>query len=179
MAVTHVKVGAVKNNGGTILGANNADPSLVNDLKITDTLNQDIGNKVILAVSPTESGNIGTAKVIQDGVFLNTNDKYISPLITDKVAGKSSNILSSPGVKQIYSTLNYGRGSERLDIQSWDYVTGKATYGPNKGDHFGYWAPLDEQSINVEQFPTDLVPGEFTYKHAPLMPIMADYPSRT
>lgn len=127
----------VKTDTGTLLRAGNASPSLVNDLSLIENLDAQpkYGSKPALAESPNSSGNIGTAKIISGGTFVNLEEgRYVAKLINHSIAGTASTFLKSGaadtgGRRPVHKFYGY----QRLNITSWNAVTGADTVGANAG----------------------------------------------
>lgn len=162
---------SIQNTRGTILGggssANEKMATLLNNLHTVQ------GNHVQKAVSPTDSGNLGTVSPIT-GSFGQQTNGYIGPFLTSYVAGVANTTLRIPGSNSRHRSVHPARGNYRYDITSWDYVTGAATKGGSAGQAFTYWGPASNGSVAVE----DLSVGEFTFIEGPVTPSMKDYGSR-
>ena len=127
----------VKTDTGTLLRAGNASPSLVNDLSLIENLDAQpkYGSKPALAVSPNSSGNIGTAKIISGGTFVNLEEgRYVAKLINHSIAGTASTFLKSGAADTgLRRPVHKFYGYQRLAITSFNAVTGDATFGANNG----------------------------------------------
>lgn len=170
-----------KNAAGVIMmGGSSSDPKNTSlSFAQNSPANSNVGAKVIEAVSPSESGNIGTQRVLSGGTFgYFADDKYIGPFIGEGLAGIPGG-KTSPGNAGITYKLPYANGNYRYHITSWDYVTGRATHGGNAGDLFTYWDAENGQAIAHEPFPTRTVPGELTYQMGSNTPVMDDYEGKT
>lgn len=168
---------AVVNNGGTALGAGSAGTKLDGLSLATNAHHPDVGSRVYQAVSPTDSGNLGTIKALSAGVFGKMEEGYyITRGYMSRLAQTNSTILRSPGSETASrKPYNPARGSQRLHITSWDYVTGVATKGGNAGDTFTYVNPVGGGAVTQEAFPTMAVPGELCYMVTGITPTQADY----
>ena len=67
------------------------------------------------------------------------------------------------------------KGSRRLNITAWDYETGDATFGSNKGVNVSGHDPVNDTSIDVEPQPTRDEPGTVTYKTGAALPVTESY----
>ena len=119
-------------------------------------------NRVFQAVSPADSGNVGTFKPLANGAFNGQRKgQYIMFANTFFLAGQKNSLMSAPHQLAPYSRSfgNQAKGDTALDIISWDYVTGAPNYGPNNGSGFAYVAPIGGGALAMEQFPNNLVTG--------------------
>lgn len=173
-----------KHNGATVLQAGNANTTarlapVTNNLTLANnavTGRGDIGTVPFLAVSPASSGNIGTKKAVSGGTFAQMElGQYVGMVIGVKIGGQSNTILRSPsndGVKKQGFTLTPYFTYQVLGIASWSYTTGAASYNANRGS--GVIFARDDAG-----FPTDAVPGEFTYLATGKVASSGRYQART
>lgn len=168
-----------KNNGSTIVKAGNVASSLmVNDVTLMEQTAAvvEYGSKPVLAVSPTSSGNLGTAKAISGGTFnkANTPGVYIAKKLATTINGSANTVLLSGG-----SDFGGARGvnslttTRRLDEDSWNAVTGDVTKGANAGDLVSFGAD------HAVLYSTYDVPGELTYKTGAPLPVNDNYKPKT
>lgn len=168
---------AVVNNGGTALGAGDSGTKM-DELSLANNAHHpEYGSRVFQAVSPVDSGNLGTIKPYSAGVFGKMEEgKYIMRGEMSRLASSDSTLLRCPGSQtHTRKPYNPSRGSQRLNITSWDYVTGAATKGVNAGDAFAYINPVGGGAVTQEPFPTAAVPGELCYMVTGASPTQDDY----
>lgn len=177
-----------KHNGGTIVKAGNADttdgPITSSVSEATLAFNSGYGSKAVQAVSPTESGVLGTYKPISAASFGRkpVAGEYTVRILGTKVAGITNNILrsgaSDVGLRRPIAVF---QGYNQNDITSWDYVTGAATKGGNAGARVlpsgvdGNVGPTVDHAAN----PTDAIPGELVYMTTGYLPTQDNYKPRT
>jgi hypothetical protein len=169
-----------KNNGCTIVKAGevaNADLA-VNARTLRDNVSGEVsyGSKVVLAVSPTSSGNLGTFKGLTNGTFNkgNTPGVYIAKKLATTINGTANNVLLSGGSDFGGArSVNSLTTTRRLDEDSWNAVTGAVTKGANAGDS------VDFGTDHAVLYSTNDVPGELTYKTGAPLPVNDNYKPRT
>lgn len=175
MATTKViSANAIKNDAATIvLAGTQPSDSETNPLTIgvmnsgAETL-----NKVKLATSTNSSGNLGTAKVISAGTFQSyTPGNYIYPVVGSTIAGQSASTLANPASNQVVRPIAFKEGDRRINITSWNAVTGAATYGGNRGDAMSF-------GTDDAARPTKAVPGELVILIGGATPSQLNYPAR-
>jgi hypothetical protein len=129
-----------KNKGATVLGAGAVDGRVVTNAILLTTNNAgaqgQIGSRVFLAVSPASSGNTGTKTAITGNFAKMVKGQYLIPGYSQQIAGVANTILSTPAADwkrtnglTLVQIIKY----QRLDITSWNAVTGVATKGVNAG----------------------------------------------
>lgn len=170
---------AIVNNGGTALGAGDSGTKL-DELSLAANnntyLDPGYGSKVYQAVSPVDSGNLGTIKPYSAGVFGQMEKgEYIMRGEMSRLASTDSTLLRCPGSEGFRKPYNAARGNYRYDNTSWDYVTGAVTKGGSAGASFGYINPVGGGAVTQEPFPTALVPGELCYMVTGITPTQDDY----
>lgn len=168
---------AVANNGGTALGVSSNGTKLDGLTLSSNAHHPEVGSRVYQAVSPVDSGNLGTIKPYSAGVFGKMEEGYyITRGYMSRLAQTNNTILRSPGSETASrKPYNPARGNYRYDITSWDYVTGAATKGGSAGSSFGYIDPVGGGAVTVEPFPTMSVPGELCYMVTGITPTQDDY----
>ena len=99
---------------------------------------------------------------------------------TTQIAGSGNTLIQSPSLKAPHARGfgNQFKGDTQLNITAWDYVTGKPTYGPNRGDSFSTVQPLNGGATANEAFPTDAVPGVLVYMVTGQVPTKSSYGPR-
>ena len=170
-----------RHNGATVLGGGNIDGvNVTNDLTLaTNAFVRK--SKVVRAVSPDESGNLGTLRPLSGGTFAGqVAGSYIMRRVTTTLAGSVANTVLKSGASD-YGNRPYANAGiqEILDITSVDMYTGVATFGGNRGSGVPYIKPDDGSEVNFEAFPTDAVPGSLAYMVTGILPTQADYPPKT
>lgn len=182
MATTKPISGNVqRNNGGTVINAGNLGSNgvITRNLTLLEDVQTEKGG-LYQAVSPVDSGNLGTLKAKTGNPFDYQHDGYIVVGHTSTVGGAAQTALQG-GASDFNvgkQGLHFSNGNNRYDISSWDYVTGAATKGGNAGDSVTFYDPENKTSIAREPYPTNAVPGEFTTMVTGLTPTKNDYPAR-
>lgn len=121
------------------------------------------------------------------GTYTRLSRTFNNPTTATVVArGTGENTIAGTATTKLDGATDFGepgsnpfRGSRRLDISSWDYETGVATYGSNKGALVTGYDPEGDATIDVEPQPTNEAPGELVYRDGSVEPIVASYPART
>lgn len=164
-----------KNKGGTILQAGNASTTLVNNLTIGNSLFRKATlTAPTLAVSPASSGNLGTVKPLSAGVFASMEKgKYVGMVIGTRIAQTNNTILAT-GASEVArkNLINVFYGDRRINITSWNAVTGAATKGGSTG------ALVTFNSDDAAN-PTNAIPGELQFMDGSKNPVQKDYAAKT
>lgn len=169
-----------KNDGATVLKAGAASTSVGNPVTNVRTLRDNAiydgyGSKVMLAVSPTSSGTIGTFSALSGGTFARraTAGAYLGIKLTNTINGTANTTLKMGaadfGTKRTPHPLTTCR---LLDEDSWDAETGDVTKGGNQGVLSSFGLDHAANSSNA-------VPGELTVKTGAFLPTNLDYKPRT
>lgn len=174
MATTYVVADtAAKNNAATIInagtqptGSENTSITLSNVGKGQNTV-----NKVFQAVTTASSGNVGTLKVVTGAFQSFTKGDYVYPLIAGTIAGTASTVLDKPNSNQVVRPIAFTEGDRRINITSWNAVTGAATYGGNRGDAMSF-------GTDDAARPTSAVPGELAFLVGGATPSQLNYAAR-
>jgi len=184
---TTCKAGPLKINSGIILKVTGANAPVANLSEITNaSVQKNYGSLLTFPVSALSSGNMGLVKAIS-GRNAGIRTKYveakgfIAMKLPTKVAGTQTNILqgASPdtGIRMsLYKFYSY----QRLNITSWNAVTGAATYGAARGN-----SVLASGINGVVGKAADLgdgtaaVPAQFVYITGPVNPSTVTSPKRT
>lgn len=153
MATTSAVSGQpVKNNGATVLQAGNIDSkNVTNSLLISK--NASTARNGSYAVE-SATANIGTTKAISGGKFSNlmrAGQFIVKTLTGQSIAGVSLpgvGVLSTSGPVNSVPPVHRWSRYYRLDITSWNYVTGAATFGGGSGDPV-YPSAVDGTSVNA------------------------------
>lgn len=131
-------------NGGAVLNGGNVTtsgprPNMSYNLTLaTDAFYSGrISGRVFLAVSPSDSGNLGTTRPIAGGTFGKmTKGHYIGMVIMDTLAGQANTLLRSPAASYFRTkgfTLTPYYKYELFGISGWDYVTGRPYLSGSQG----------------------------------------------
>jgi len=167
----------IKKNSGTVLGAGNVPSTrtLVNRSVRENAVQLGYGNVSQLAVSPAQSGTLGTFKPISAAVFDRkpVKNEYIAFVLSTKIAGISNNQLRGGATDvSLFRAIPLRESYRRLNITSWSYSTGDATFGVNAGA---------SQSMGVDHAarPTNAIPGELVYQTGSNVPVQNDYKPKT
>ena len=160
MATTKVVSGnVIKDNTGSILNAGNV-PSTATTTAVTIRnviVDQERQNKVFEAVSPSTSGNLGTLQVIDGREFAHfEKGSYIGMIIGTKIAGSGDTSMQGGFSEQIKRPIARTESDRRINITSWNAVTGAATYGGNRGASVSF-------GTDDAARPTRAVPGELAF----------------
>lgn len=167
-----------RNNGGTVVKAGNITsngPITSQRTLMNNAMEDGYGSKVILAVSPTSSGTLGTFN--GKTIFANpvANGVYHGVKLTSVINGSTDGAYAISAGAADAGNRRYPTpitSTRRLDETSWDYVTGDVTKGGNAGAVSSFGA--DHAAT-----PTNAIPGELTYKTGALIPVNDDYKPRT
>lgn len=170
----------VKQDSATMLHAGDSN-SAVNNLSLVENQSVQLqyGAKLGLATSPASSGNIGAIKTISAGPFSNLEaGKYIAKKLTSTIAGQSNTFLRSGAADVgLRAPVHKFYGYQRLNITSWDYVTGEATVGGAAGA-----TVLASGTNGVTGKAADQAygpPGELVYRTGKSTPTQDDFKSST
>lgn len=175
MADTTLVAGSQSNNTGRILHAGAVTENFSN-LTLADNGHGE-ENKVYLAVSPNESGNIGTAKALSGGVFAGQEaGEYVAKIIGDRIAQTDDTTLRSGSSEYNGNRgIHWGEGQESYGVDVWDYVTGTPTYNSIRGSGYDYYDAQNSADITTEPRPTIDLPGELQYMDGDVVPTLDDY----
>jgi hypothetical protein len=174
-----------RNNGGTIVKAGNHDgTNITNSVTLASNASDKLlyGSQVIQAVSPDSSGNIGTHKPRTGDFAGQVAGNYIGlGYNTFTVANNLTISKATGGDKGARRPIQIWPGYQRLDITSWDYVTGAKTVGSNDGvtvQPSGINGTVGDGADDAAN-PTDAVPGELVYLTTGKLATQKDYEART
>jgi hypothetical protein len=174
---------SVKNDGGSLLHAGSIASSRWANITLATTTDnsESYGSKVFEAVSPVSSGNVGTFRPLNAGVFGKMEvGQFVAKVLGTRIAQTDNTFLRSGAAETASRTsLHYARGNRRYDITDWSYTTGAATKGGNEGNLFTYVDPVGGAAQAHEPFPTDAVPGELVYLVSGKTPDQDNYKART
>jgi hypothetical protein len=160
-----------KNNSGSVLHAGNVTRADMSNLTLAENGSLHPQPRVVASAT----ANIGTTKAISGGVFAYDNEGFIAKVLTGTINGSTNTVLrsgaSSVGSKRTDKPTPY----ERLDITSWDYVSGSDTVGGGAGD-----SVLVSGIDNVTGARADngVYQAEFTHSGPGVTPTNNDYPTR-
>lgn len=178
----------INNNGGKMLHAGNvsSDSPLSNLSLTTNNHIHEYGSRVIQPSDPNSSGNVGGLKVLSGGVFGKMEEgKYVGLKLGDagsRIAQTDNTTLKSGAADFGFRRpIHTWQGYQRLDITSWDYVTGAATVGAANGTSVlpSGIDGVTGQFADVSANPTDAVPGEFVHMVTGALATREDYKPRT
>jgi hypothetical protein len=151
-----------QNLGMRIRGAGNVQasgygytPALTQSLAIAPSTPEfSAKNRVYLAVSPDDSGNVGTMKPFAGDFNRMRAGQYTVMGDMGHLAGQTNTLLNSPA-RLAWNSKNAGnwRGDNETGIASWDYATGAVTYNGRQGHWFGGVSPLSGASGVLEPVP--------------------------
>lgn len=189
--VTTCKAGPLKINSGIILkvitpGGTVTAPVASLGEQVNCSVGKNYGSILTFPTSPASSGNIGFQKAIT-GRVAGIRTKYveakgfIAMKLPTKVGGVQTDILQGAApnigiVMPLYKFYSY----QRLNITSWNAVTGAATRGAANGTSIlasgingvvGKTADLGDG--------TSAVPAQFVYITGPINPSTVTSPKRT
>lgn len=179
-----------KNNGATILQAGNIDgKNVTKSLSISQ--NASTARNGSYAVESATS-NIGTAKVISGGRFANlmrAGQFIIKTLTGQSIAGVALpgvGVISTSGSVNTAPALHRWSRYFRLDITSWNYLTGAPTFGGSSGNPV-FLAAVDgtvvnsanSQTIDKAANTSKAVPGNLVYMTTGVLPTVDNYEPRT
>lgn len=184
---TTCKSGPLKINSGIILKVTGANAPVANLSEITNaSVQKNYGSLLTFPVSPASSGNMGLVKAIS-GRNAGIRTKYVEAIgfiamkLPTKVGGTQTDILKGAApnigiVMPLYKFYSY----QRLNITSWDAVTGAATYGSARGNSVlasGINGVLGKAADLGDG--TAAVPAQFVYITGPVNPVTVTSPKRT
>lgn len=106
-------------HAGTVSGDN-----VTNSLGLNEVTQRTVGNKVV--------EQTGVQKANSSGNFAKESNDVVAKLLTSTLAGQSLPALKS-GAADFGDSADQFKEYQRLDITSWDYVTGSPTFGANRG----------------------------------------------
>jgi hypothetical protein len=176
----------VRNNGATILNAGNHDGvNITNSLSLSDNAanKYQYGSKVPLSTGEAgSSGNVGTIVPFAGDDFASKPEGFLLRGYTSgqNIMGDADGGISAASDVGLRRPVHRFYGYQRLNITSWDYVTGAATVGGNAGVTVlasgldGVTGQLADDAAN----PTNAVPGEFVYRDGSANPIQDEYKAR-
>jgi len=189
MSFTTAKTGPVRNNGATILQAGNIDgKNVTNSLPISQNAST-VRNGSYAIESAT--ANIGTTKALSSGKFSNlmsTGQFIIKTLTGQSIAGVALSgvgVISTAGPVNTPPALHRWSNYYRLDITSWNHITGAPTYGGGSGDAV-YLAAVDETVVDETNAKTIdkaantsmAVPGTLVYLTTGILATVDSYNQR-
>lgn len=177
-----------RNNSGVILrvasGAN-APVAPLSELTNTSVVKQ-YGWNPNIPTGAESSGNLGLQKVFSSrpitwSPYVVANN-YLALGLPHTIAGTASSILqsASPDRGQPHA-VNRFYAYQRLNITSWNAVTGAATKGANNGVTVLASGLNGQTGVKADQGPyvNDAIPGEFTVITGSVNPTQLDYAART
>ena len=105
-------------------------------------------------------------------------NKYIGPFITGGLlAGIAKTVVDTPASDYGRRTLHRQVTTRRINITNWNYLTGAATFGGDRGAVYTQYA--QSGTVDDASNPTLGVPGELVYRNGSPTPVEADYPTKT
>lgn len=172
-----------RHNSSTILSAGNTTSTTTKAMTLASTMIHD-PNLVVKAVSPNSSGNLGTFTPISGGIFaakMSSGNFVVRGLTGQVLAGNQNwGTYSTTSNTPARQSINRFKGYQRLHITSWNYVTGAATYGAQRGVTVlasglnGVTGQTADQAAN----PSAAVPGELVYRVKGTSATEADYSAK-
>ena len=160
MATTKVISGnPIHNNGGSIVKAGTQPTGSKTNSVGFAVLNsgEHQVNKVYQAVSPISSGNIGTSTILSARRFgKQEKGQYIAMIIGNKIANVADTSMQGGASDQVRKPIQFTESTRAINITSWDYVTGAATYGANRGSGVSF-------GTDKASHPSGAVPGRLVY----------------
>jgi hypothetical protein len=187
-----------QNVGARIMGAGNVNasgygfqPVLTQSVAVAPPASFPFSkNRVFIAVSAIDSGNVGTMQPLPVGdVNRQHAGQYIMQGAMNHLAGKPNTLLNAPSqLAHNGRNPNNWHGDELTGIASWDYVTGQPTYTPTRGQAYEALNPITNQSGVLEPTPTifsapsgipsDAVPGTLVFMTNGQVPHSSQYGPR-
>lgn len=197
MAIHSPDSRAIRNNGGAVLHGG-ASATTINasfgaqpmTTKTSLISNADVDRQqTIKPKLPTgttgSSGNLGTWRA-NSGALFNTfparNSVIAKGLMGQYIAGTSGINFFAAAETPFRPTTGINRfyAYQRLDITSWSYTTGAATYGSNRGVTVlssGFNGTTGQRADDAAN-PSNAIPGELVYMYGNYYPSAADYSAR-
>ena len=158
-------------HGSTV--TNNEIASIQNATKVEGSL------KPALAVSPASSGNLGTMKALSAGTY--ATDMAASNLVQWGTSKTMAGVDAGYGFAPSLNGTPRWKGYSRIDLESFDILTGTATYGANRGT-FVLASGIDGKTgfaADDSANPTMAIPGELTQMINGIVPSGMRYKART
>lgn len=120
-----------KNNSTTILNAGNVTRTDVENLTLATNAVRHTSPRVV--ESPSQ--NIGVTYAISGNPvqYDPPASEWVAKVLSSTVGGASNTVLQGGASDVGNVRTDKGVGHERLDITSWDYETGAATFGAGRG----------------------------------------------
>lgn len=170
MATTVALGSGVRNDGGKILGGGANTSSRWGVISIRDSIDSLFQTK-----TPSTVGYIN--KPLTGGTYdVMAAGEYVARLVNTKLAGDTTKNIKSPASDYYRTPYSKFISYNRLNITSWDYVTGHPTYGVNRGAKVYLQGANPSGDLTTgEPFPTRAVPGELVFMYGAPDPKMADY----
>lgn len=165
---------------GTVLHVGNTDNAIVQDLSLAATTPSPsikLGSSLTLAVSPSESGNIGGNRALAAGRFsLHEDEEYVAKVIGKRIAQTDQTTLRSGSSDYVGNKdFHFGEGNRAYGVESIARFTGTVTYNTHRGSGFNYWDGEAGAEVDFEILPTDAVPGRLVYRDGSPTPILDTY----
>lgn len=165
-----------KNAHGTIRANGTATSNVVSSVKTVRPVVDAFGSKVV-ENTVTEKDYAG--KAVSGGVFAHNHTKPISSLITDEIAGVSSDAIKTPGndgdtIRSInkLETLRTRQFTASIRANKYNRYTNKFDAG---------YPVVSEDTLASDNAatPTASVPGELTYMKGAKTPFNDNYKAKT
>lgn len=200
MAIYSPAARDIRNNGGAVLHggsstANNTSfggqPMTTKTTLLTnanvDREMQHISPRLPQSITGS-SGNVGVLRGNSGAMFnprlIPRNSVIAIGLTNQYIAGTSGIAVFSAASDSVFrpnGLINRFYGYQRLNITSWNAVTGAATYGSNRGATVlasGFNGVTGQRADDAAN-PTNAIPGELQFMYGSFYPSATDYGRRT
>lgn len=173
----------IRNNSGTMLGNGTwSTGAVTKQVTLRDSAIEDgYGSKVVQAVSPDSSGNLGTFNSMTNFAHFSAGQYMIRRHATTINNVADNTLRFGAADFGLRRPIHSWTGYQRLHITSWDYVTGAATTGGEAGTTVqasGIDGTVGRGADDAAN-PTDAVPGELVYMVTGATPTQDEYKPRT
>jgi len=176
-----------RNNGATVVYGGNVDSSpTVTQVLSKETTGYHSG---VHGATVPESANFGTHKPYSGGTFRYQMEagKFVGMRYTGYISGVANTVLErGAGGGMGRRSIHWLESYRRLDITSWNYVTGAATKGVNAGASVTYKNIRGSGNVDDAAHPTRAIPGEYVFTDHHLahsgalaVALNGDYPAKT
>jgi hypothetical protein len=165
-----------KNSNGTMKANGTVSSNVVESVSTVAPVVATFGSTVI---ENTVTVKDYAGKAISGGTFAHNHTKPISSLITDEIAGVSTDVIKSPGndgdtIRSInkLETLRTRRFTTAIRENKYNRVTGAFDSG---------YPVVATDSLGTDEAatPTASVPGELTYRTGAKVPVNDNYKAKT
>jgi hypothetical protein len=187
MATAQVNGSSLTSNGyGSFLQANNRHGTIkANGTSTSDVVEnvKTVSPKVTTFGSTVIENTVTTSdyagKAITGGTFAHNHVKPISSLVTDEIAGVSTNVIKTPGNDG--DTIRGINSISSVRTRQFTSAIRANKYNPYDNTFAGGYPAVQVDSFGTDEAatPTASVPGELTYLQGSVTPYNANYKAKT